>query len=184
MFGQPNRLPGDDPDSIESKDLRKRAKYLRRCNDVLWARWSGEYIKSLRKRHTFNHKKKELQIRLGEVVLIQSDERNGGKWNLSSSRRETVMSVQPDLGRKIVPGARTARVMPHGIVMRCPQPQSPGIHAQRSSCCRSGTYQGHCRTRRIIKFNKRFSFCVYLLPPVLNRGRLRQPEARCVTFTN
>ena len=82
MFGQPNLLPEDDPVSIESKDLRKRAKYLRRCKDVLWARWTGEYIKSLRERHNLNHKKEEPQIKPGDVVLIQSDERNRGKWNL------------------------------------------------------------------------------------------------------
>lgn len=33
MFGQPNLLP-EDADSIEDKDLRKRAKYIRRCKDV------------------------------------------------------------------------------------------------------------------------------------------------------
>ena len=38
MFGQPSQLPEDDPDAIESKDLRKRAKYLRRCKDVMWTR--------------------------------------------------------------------------------------------------------------------------------------------------
>lgn len=36
MFGQPNQLPEDDPDAIESKDLRKRARYLCRCKDVMW----------------------------------------------------------------------------------------------------------------------------------------------------
>ena len=35
MFGQPNQLPEEDPDAIESKDLRKRARYLRRCKDVM-----------------------------------------------------------------------------------------------------------------------------------------------------
>ena len=35
MFGQPNQLPEDDPDAIESKDLRKRARYFRRCKDVI-----------------------------------------------------------------------------------------------------------------------------------------------------
>ena len=35
MFGQPNQLPEEDPDAIESKDLRKRARYLCRCKDVM-----------------------------------------------------------------------------------------------------------------------------------------------------
>lgn len=48
----------------------------------MWARWTGEYIESLRERHNLNHKKEEPQIKLGDIVLIQSDERNRGKWNL------------------------------------------------------------------------------------------------------
>ena len=82
MFGQPNQLPEDDPDAIESKDLRKRARYLRRCKDVMWTRWTEEYIRSLRERHNLNHKKGKALIKTGDVVLIQSDERNRGKWNV------------------------------------------------------------------------------------------------------
>ena len=48
----------------------------------MWARWTGGYIKSLRERYNLNHKKEEPQIKLGDVVLIQSDKRNRGKWNL------------------------------------------------------------------------------------------------------
>ena len=80
MFGQPNQLPEDDSDKIESKDLRKRASYLRRCKDVMWTRWTEEYIRSLRERH--NHQKGKLLIKTGNVVLIQGDERNRGKWNV------------------------------------------------------------------------------------------------------
>ena len=82
MFGQPNLLPEDDVDSMEDGDLRKRARYIRRCKDVLWSRWTGEYIKSLRERHNVNHKRGGLPIKEGDVVLIQSDERNRGKWKL------------------------------------------------------------------------------------------------------
>ena len=42
MFGQPNLLPEGDVDSVEDKDMRKRARYLRRCKDMLWSRWTGE----------------------------------------------------------------------------------------------------------------------------------------------
>ena len=55
MIGQPNLPPEDDVDSMEDGDLRKRARYIRRCKDVLWSRWTGEYIKSLRERHNRNH---------------------------------------------------------------------------------------------------------------------------------
>ena len=49
---------------------------------MLWFRWTGEYIKSLRARHNLNHKKGGLPIKEGHVVLIQSDERNREKWKL------------------------------------------------------------------------------------------------------
>ena len=35
MYGQSNLLPEADVDSIEETDLRKRARYLRRCKDLL-----------------------------------------------------------------------------------------------------------------------------------------------------
>ena len=40
MFGQPKLIPEEDLDE-EDADLRKRARYLRRCKDVLWSRWHG-----------------------------------------------------------------------------------------------------------------------------------------------
>ena len=82
MFAQPNLLPKEDADAVENIDIRRRVKYLRRCKDVLWSRWTGEYIKSLRERHNLNHKRGGPSIKEGDVALIQSDERNRGKWNL------------------------------------------------------------------------------------------------------
>ena len=60
-------------------DLRKRVKYLRRYKEVLWNRWSGE---SLRERHNMEHKTEEMNVKLGDVVLIQDAERNREKWNM------------------------------------------------------------------------------------------------------
>ena len=82
MIAQPNLLPEEDADTVENIDLRKRVKYLRFSKDVLWSRWTGEYIKSLRERHNLNHKKGGPSIKEGDIVLIHSDERNRGKWNL------------------------------------------------------------------------------------------------------
>ena len=33
---------------IEEKDLRKRAKYLLKCKEAMWRRWSREYLSGLR----------------------------------------------------------------------------------------------------------------------------------------
>ena len=46
------------------------------------ARWTEEYIRSFRERHNLNHKKGKPLIKTGDVVLIQGDERNRGKWNV------------------------------------------------------------------------------------------------------
>lgn len=74
MQGQPNLLPEEDADSVEDVDLRKRARYIRHCNDILWSRW--------RERHNLKHKTKELTLKVGDVVLIFSENRNRGKWNI------------------------------------------------------------------------------------------------------
>ena len=52
MYSQSNLLPEEDADAVENADLRKRARYVRRCKDVLWSRWKMEYIRSLRERDT------------------------------------------------------------------------------------------------------------------------------------
>ena len=39
MFGKDNLLPTEDPNQIVDRDLRKRARYLKRCKQVLWNRW-------------------------------------------------------------------------------------------------------------------------------------------------
>ena len=81
MFGQPRLVPEESTEKGDA-DLRKRVKYLRRCKEVLWNRWSGEYLKSLRERHNMKRKSKQMNVKLGDVVLIQDAERNRGKWNM------------------------------------------------------------------------------------------------------
>ena len=39
MYGQSNLLPEEDTDAVENVDLRKRARYVPRCKDVLWSRF-------------------------------------------------------------------------------------------------------------------------------------------------
>ena len=67
---------------LEDADLRKRAKYLLKCKDAMWRRWSNEYLRGLRERHNQKHKKSSFTVANGDVVIIQSDERNRGKWPL------------------------------------------------------------------------------------------------------
>ena len=82
MFGQPKLIP-EDPCEEGDVDLRKTVRYLRRCKDVLCSPWTGEYVGSLRETHNRKHKCKEISLQPRDVVLIQSTERNRGKWNIS-----------------------------------------------------------------------------------------------------
>ena len=82
QFGRPNLLPEREDHHIEDRDLRKRAKYLRRCKEVLWGRWTSEYLRGLRERHNLKHNRKQLSLARGDVVLIKAEERNRGKWKL------------------------------------------------------------------------------------------------------
>ena len=81
VSGQPRLVPEENIEEGHA-DLRKRVKYLLRCKVVLWNRWRGEYLKSLRERHNMKHKSKQMNLKLGCVVLIQDAERNRGKWNM------------------------------------------------------------------------------------------------------
>ena len=62
--------------------MRKRARYLKRCKDALWLRWTGEYLRALRERHVMKNNKSEVKLKAGDVVLIKGEERNHGKWNI------------------------------------------------------------------------------------------------------
>ena len=69
IYGQPSFIPEPEADADADTDLRKRAKYLRRCKDVLWSRWTTEYVQSLRERHNLNHKTKQLNLKKKSVML-------------------------------------------------------------------------------------------------------------------
>ena len=82
LYGQPNMLPELEPHRIEEHDLRKRAKYLRKCKDTLWSRWTREYLRGLRERHRLKHKGDMTYPSKGEDVIIKSEERNRAHWKL------------------------------------------------------------------------------------------------------
>ena len=82
IFGKRNSLLDEEAHTLDDKELRKRAKYLEKCKNNVWKRWSDTYLKSLRERHNMKYKRKENAIKEGDVVLIKGDERNRGKWNV------------------------------------------------------------------------------------------------------
>lgn len=82
QFGRPNLLPDPEARHQENPDLRKRARYLARCKDVIWKRWSAEYLRGLRERHNMKHNKRQMSLTSGDVVIIKGDEKNRGQWRL------------------------------------------------------------------------------------------------------
>ncbi|XP_067022915.1 uncharacterized protein [Acropora muricata] len=79
---QPNTLPELEPNRIQDYDLRKRAKYLGKCKDAVWSRWTREYLRGLWERHCLKHKGDSTYPAEGEVVIIKSDEKNRARWKM------------------------------------------------------------------------------------------------------
>lgn len=82
MFGRPNPIPEEDMESIDDANLRKRARYLQKCKNALWSRWSSEYLKGLRERHNLKYQGKENIAKPGDIVVIKGEERNRAKWKI------------------------------------------------------------------------------------------------------
>ena len=79
---QPTQLPGLSPHHLQETDLRKRAKYLLRCKEAMWSRWSKEYVRSLRERHRISGGEQTPHPSVGDVVIIQDESRNRHSWKL------------------------------------------------------------------------------------------------------
>ena len=43
-------------DNIDEYELRKRSRYLQKCKEKAWARWTLEYLKALREQHYLKYK--------------------------------------------------------------------------------------------------------------------------------
>ena len=84
LFSQTNQLPELKHHHLEDQSLRKRAKYLAKCKEAMWLRWTKEYIRGLRERHCGNKTdgSKDCNLRVGEVVIIRGDEKNRNQWKL------------------------------------------------------------------------------------------------------
>ena len=148
-FAQPNLLPEEDADAVENIDLWKRANYLQRCKDVLWSRWTAEYINSLHEKHNINHKKGGPSIKEGDVVLIQSDERNRGKWNLGIvvkliKGRDGVVRVARLRARRLFLEQAIQQLCP--MELSCDKNQEPQAQptAHKEHCGTSKTIELKC----------------------------------------
>ena len=82
MRPQSNLLPELEPHLEETVPLRKRAKYIKKCKDTMWKRWTNEYLRGLRERHNLKHSRSSGTVEKGEVVIIKGDEKDRNQWKL------------------------------------------------------------------------------------------------------
>ena len=67
----------------EGENFRKRQKYVLKCKQAAWKRFQHEYLVALRERHNLNHKGKQANIKIGDVVIIKGESKNRGTWKLA-----------------------------------------------------------------------------------------------------
>ena len=79
-FGRTSLLPETQNHQLENQDLS--AWYLKKCKDVLWGRWSSEYLRGLREQHNLKHKGSKVALAKGDVVIIKGEGENRGLWKL------------------------------------------------------------------------------------------------------
>ena len=80
ILGDQNATLDDVVDSDEEIDVKKQLKRITTFKERVWKRWTNEYLKSLRERHNLKHKSKEMNIKVGDVVIIKGDEKNRAQW--------------------------------------------------------------------------------------------------------
>ena len=82
LFQRTTHLPEEQTWRIPDKDLPRRAQFLQTCKDHIWTRWQREYLTALRERHDLFHKTTNHKVKVGDAVIVRTDNKNRGKWPL------------------------------------------------------------------------------------------------------
>ena len=78
----PNVIPEVQPHHLDDVDLRKRAKFLRKCKELMWRCWSRDYVRGLRERHRQEKGEQGTHPNHGDAAIIGSEEKNRNLWKL------------------------------------------------------------------------------------------------------
>ena len=78
----PKVFPEVDAYYLEDRDLCKRARFLSKCKEAMWRRWSQEYIRSLPERHKQQVGKQTCYPKIDDVVITQDDDKKRYSWKL------------------------------------------------------------------------------------------------------
>ena len=65
-----------NPHHVPDKDLRKRGKYLIKCKEVTWNRWTLEYLRSLREQHRQAGGESTCHPNVGDIVIVKDEKKN------------------------------------------------------------------------------------------------------------
>jgi transposase InsO family protein len=84
----PSVLPELKTRHVEEPSLRKRAKFLKKCKEAMWKRWTREYVRSLRERHRCGVGKRSACPQIGEAVIIEDEDKNRNHWKLGIIGRQ------------------------------------------------------------------------------------------------
>ena len=80
----PCHLPEMETYQIECKDLKKRAKVLKRCKLSMWKRWSREYVRSLREQHrNLGRQNDQSYPKVGDVVVVKDEDQPRNRWRIA-----------------------------------------------------------------------------------------------------
>ena len=75
-------LPEENTEALdEETKLSRYARYIKRCKDIVWKRWSCEYVKALREKHHISLGK-AAEISTGDIMLIKGEEKDRGLWKI------------------------------------------------------------------------------------------------------
>ena len=78
----PTYIPEEAHHHIPENGLRKRVKFLQRCKQKIWNRWSREYVRSLRERHGQMRGKNTVHPKIGEIVIVREENQPRNKWKI------------------------------------------------------------------------------------------------------
>ena len=168
LYLRPNQLPELEPHQIQEPDVRSRAKYLRRCKDVLWSRWTKEYLRGLRERHRRCGGEQTPHPSVGDVVIIKDESRNRNTWKLGIVQN---LIVGRDGSCKGGVPTSSAAVVPSGVVCgsgpaQASDPVQPNFTTIQACCCSDNlpAHSGYCtRGARAVNIVSYFFLIIVLL---------------------
>lgn len=95
LLSLPDDLTYDNPNfELTTESLQARVRYLNSVLNHFWRCWSHEYLLELRESHRCRVAKDRTPIKVGDVVLLEDQDKPRGFWRLA--RVEKLLSGKDD----------------------------------------------------------------------------------------